>query len=1111
MRRAYSIMLNFLIVLLLLIAGAALANEDNHKTLIVGSEQDYSPFAIGDTNETASGFTVELWQAAAAENGLRYALRVGPFHQILQDFKKGKIDVLINLAQSDERRLFADFTVPTVIVQGAIFVRNGKSDIHAEADLARQSIIVLNADLWHDYAYSKGWRKQLVPVNTAEEGFKLLASGQHDAILLSKLVGLQTLKKLQLSHIKALDIKVGFAQKFSFAVHKGQADLLAKINEGLALTKSSGVYDGLYEKWFGVYEEHKVTLADFLNYTIPAVLIILGLEGFSAYKRAIERKASAKKLEESHNLLKTIIDTTPMRIFWKDTQSRYLGCNSVFAKDAGMQHPDDLLGKDDYLMGWKAQAELYRADDQAVMQSGIPKIFYDEPQTTPDGKQIWLRTSKVPLRDKDNGKIIGLLGLYEDITEHKQVEESLRKLSLAVDQSPHSIVITDLDAIIEYVNPAFSAETGYNADEVIGQNPHILNSGKTPKQSITDLWETLLRGDIWRGELINRRKDGSEYIEFAIITPIRQPNGDITHYLSIKENITERKQAEAALRIAAIAFEAQEGMIITDTEHNILQVNQAFTNITGYTREEVIGQKVSLLKSGRHDDAFYDAMWTSINNTGTWQGEIWNRRKNGEVYPEWITITSVKGDDEKITHYVSTMTDITLRKTAENEIQRLAFFDSLTQLPNRRLLLDRLEKAQATSARNKIYGALLFLDLDNFKNLNDTLGHDMGDELLKQVAQRLTACMRANDTVARLGGDEFVVMLENLSDTVEDSASLAKTIGEKVLATLNEPYQLVNHAYHSTPSIGITLFIDHSNSIDDLLKHADIAMYEAKAAGRNTLCFFDPAMQAMINARAEMETDLHQALNKQQFLLYFQAQRNAQLQLIGVESLLRWKHPKRGLLLPQEFLTLAEESGLILPIGLWVLESTCKQMRLWENNPETQHLRISVNISLRQFQQIDFVERALKIVEKTGINPEHLTLELTESMLHSNIDDAIIKMQTLKKIGIHFSLDNFGIGYASLFHLTQLPLDQLKINQSLISNIGTEERNALIVQTIIAMAHSLSLEVLAEGIATEDQFTFLKLNGCSVYQGPLLGQPQAINDFENSSFEATNKLSVMAN
>jgi diguanylate cyclase (GGDEF)-like protein/PAS domain S-box-containing protein len=1091
----YQIILNPLLITLLLSPAVTQADKGTDRPWVVGSEQDYPPLAIGNTDESAGGFSIELWKAVARESNINYTIQIRPFHEILQKFKEGKIDILINLAESDERRRFADFTVPTVVVQGALFVRKQDLSIRSEADLAGKSIIVVNADRAHDYALSKGWQKQLVLVDRVETGFKRLASKQDHVLLVNKLVGMQTLDKLKISSIKALNLKSGFSQKFAFAVHKDNADLLARINEGLALTKANGQYDSVYEKWLGVYEDTSISLQHLFIYLIPIVMVFLGIIFIVFYQRLSERRVTVKKLEEAHNLLKTIIDTAPLRIFWKDTNSCYLGCNPAFAKDAGAALPEDIIGKDDYQLAWKEQAGRYRADDRKIMISGRSRISYDEPQTTPDRQQIWLRTSKIPLRNHNN-KIIGVLGIYEDITRQKEIETALRKLFLAVEQSPSSIIICDLNAKIEYVNPAFSRETGYSLSEALGQNPRFLSAGKTPQETYNAMWAALKEGEAWQGELINRRKDGSEYIESALISPVRQADNHISHYLAIKENISRRKQAEAELRIAAVAFEAQEGMVITDAERIIIRINHAFTHITGYTAQEAVGQRLTLLKSGRHSQAFYSTMWASIQDIGSWQGEVWSRRKNGEIYPEWLTLTAVNGEDGKPIHYVGTMTDITLRKAAEDEIERLAFFDPLTQLPNRRLLLDRLQKALIASARSAKYGALLFIDLDNFKNLNDTLGHDMGDALLQQVAQRLTFCMRESDTVARQGGDEFVVMLVDLGATPEEAAALAKIIGEKIITTLNQPYRLAAQYYYSTPSIGIALFIHPLNTMEDLLKQADIAMYRAKAAGRNTLRFFDPQMQAEVNARSLLTENLHHALEENQLKPYFHMQVNRDHKIIGAEILLRWEHPEHGLISPLEFISLAEETGLIVSIGHWVLQTACTQLKRWTDNPQAQHLHLTINISTRQFHHAGFVEEVAAILKNTAINPDLLKLELTENVIRNNIEESIIKMQLLKKMGLHFSLDDFGTGYSSLSYLTQLPLDQLKIDKSFIHNIGVKTSDAIIIQTIIAMANNLGIEVIAEGVETEEQRSFLELHGCLACQGYLFGMPVPLIEFE---------------
>jgi diguanylate cyclase (GGDEF)-like protein/PAS domain S-box-containing protein len=577
-----------------------------------------------------------------------------------------------------------------------------------------------------------------------------------------------------------------------------------------------------------------------------------------------------------------------------------------------------------------------------------------------------------------------------------------------------------------------------------------------------------------------------------------------THFLGeqklAQDKLTQLTlRAEAAnidLRVAAIAFEAQEGMFITDADSVILRINQAFTDITGYTAEEVVGQTPHLLRSGRHDAKFYADMQASLQLRRSWKGEIWNRRKNGDIHPEWLTITAVTNEKGMLSHYVTTITDISQRKAAEEEIQRLAFYDSLTQLPNRRLLLDRLQHALASSARNDRMGALLFLDLDNFKVLNDTLGHDKGDLLLQQVAHRLVACVREGDSVARLGGDEFVIVLEDLSLIAHEAAAQAENVGEKILATLNTPYDLAGQKYHNTPSIGVTLFWGHLNSVDELMKYADLAMYEAKKAGRFTLRFFDPRMQASITARAELEKDLRDGLLQNQFLLYYQPQVDAAGRITGAEALLRWQQPQRGMVCPNEFIPLAEETGLILPLGLRILDSACQQLVLWGQQPHTAHLSIAINVSAAQLHQTDFVEQVLASLERTGADPQKLKLELTESLLFTNVETTIAKMLVLKGRGIRFSLDDFGTGYSSLSYLKRLPIDQLKIDQSFVRDLLVDADDVAIVRTIVALATSLDLLVMAEGVETEAQRACLALQGCDAYQGFLFGSPLPSADFE---------------
>ncbi|MDI1300186.1 EAL domain-containing protein [Methylotenera sp.] len=581
--------------------------------------------------------------------------------------------------------------------------------------------------------------------------------------------------------------------------------------------------------------------------------------------------------------------------------------------------------------------------------------------------------------------------------------------------------------------------------------------------------------------------------------PMSPKGADIAimeQYADLASIAIERDRAESELKIAATAFQSQESLLITDANCIVLRVNQAFTKSTGYAADEVIGKSAYMFKSNLNPANFYVEMWDSIHKTGIWQGEVWARRKNGEVYPKWLTISAVSGKDGVVSHYVGSGIDITQRKAAEEEIRNLAFYDSLTGLPNRRLLIDRLKHALAASARSKMFGAVLFLDLDNFKTLNDTLGHDVGDLLLQQVAKRLSDTSREEDTIARIGGDEFVVILENLSDKSIEAAEHAKVICDKYLSILNESYMLSTYVCLSSPSIGVTLFTDHQSGIEELLKQADIAMYQAKKAGRNAIRFFDPKMQDAINQLVSLDRELRVAIEQQQFQLYFQVQVDITGQALGAEVLIRWIHPEHGAILPPIFIPLAEDNGLIFTIGKWVLDKACAQLKAWALNASTCNLKLSLNVSAKQFHQADFIKQVKTAITYHAINPAMLKLELTESMLLDNIEDTIKTMNILKEMGIQFSLDDFGTGYSSLQYLKQLPLTQLKIDKSFVHDIAEDSSDQAIVRTTIVMAQTLNLEVMAEGVETSEQYNVLINSGCTCFQGFLFGQPMPIEQFE---------------
>ena len=560
-------------------------------------------------------------------------------------------------------------------------------------------------------------------------------------------------------------------------------------------------------------------------------------------------------------------------------------------------------------------------------------------------------------------------------------------------------------------------------------------------------------------------------------------------------DIEQTKRLESELRLAAAAFNTQEGIMITSADGVIERVNQAFTRITGYSAEEAIGQRGSLMHSGLQDASFYEDMWQRLRHEGRWSGELWNRRKSGEVYPQSLSITEVSGDNGNPLRYVGTMVDITDRKAREREIAQLAFFDPLTDLPNRRLMKDRLQQALTACQRSKREGALMFIDIDRFKQINDTLGHDLGDALLRQAAKRLVACVREGDTVARLGGDEFVVMLPpSLSELPHASVAQATAIGEKILAAMRLPYDVGGAELRSSASIGITLFGEYSGGVDAMLKRADQAMYQAKAAGRDALRFFDEAQQAKLQGQAAIEAELRAAMTHGQLALHYQPAVDTTGRVVGAEALMRWQHPTHGLMLPDEFIAVAENSGLIIPMGLWALQTACAQLEAWAADAVMGKLNVSVNVCALQLLDADFVSQVLGVLKRHHVQPARLKLELTESVLLHDVDDTIAKMRELKSHGVGFSLDDFGTGYSSLAYLKRLPLDQLKIDRSFVNDMIAKPHDAAIVHTIIDLGRSLGLTVISEGVETRAQGELLTHMGCQAFQGRLFGMPMTADE-----------------
>jgi len=552
----------------------------------------------------------------------------------------------------------------------------------------------------------------------------------------------------------------------------------------------------------------------------------------------------------------------------------------------------------------------------------------------------------------------------------------------------------------------------------------------------------------------------------------------------------ERKSAEDELKLAASVFnENVEAIMIADRDTNILRVNPAFCRITGYSIEDIVGQPTSVLKSGRQDPEFYAGFWQALLDNGVWQGEIWNRRKDGAVIPVWQTISVVRDRFGEVDHFISIFSDISEKKMSEERIYHLAHYDALTGLPNRMSFHNEFEEALSHAKRHGRRVALLFLDLDQFKLINDASGHPAGDELLKQVALRLKQTLREEDIVARLGGDEFTVLLDDIP-SVED----VDLVAEKILQTLATPFHLDHSELVITTSIGISVFPGDGDDASTLLKNADTAMYRAKAQGRNNSQFFTAEMKTHASERLRLESAMRAALKNNEFLLHYQPQVDTLSgEIIGLEALVRWQHPERGLIPPGVFIPVAEDSGLIVPLGEWIMKEACSQYRKWQD-AGLEPVRIAVNLSGRQFVRQDLRGMVEKLLDDAGIAPGAIELELTESTIMEHVEETVETLKTLRELGVYLSIDDFGTGYSSMAYLKRFTIDKLKIDQSFVRDLATDSDDAAIVIATIAMAHALNLTVIAEGVETEEQLQFLKDHGCEQMQGYYFSRPLPVDD-----------------
>jgi diguanylate cyclase (GGDEF)-like protein/PAS domain S-box-containing protein len=678
------------------------------------------------------------------------------------------------------------------------------------------------------------------------------------------------------------------------------------------------------------------------------------------------------------------------------------------------------------------------------------------------------------------------------IRRTSELSETIKHVNLqaaALEAAANAIVITDCHGSIRWANGAFTTMTGYSKEEVVGKNPRLLKSGNQSAAYYAKLWSTISSGKVWQGEIVNKRKDGTFYTEEMTITPVTRDVGDTAdrYFIAIKQDITARKQAEKELRLTQFSVEhASDNIFWSNSQGHFVYVNKAACDSLGYSREELLSLSVPDLNPRFREEQDWPTFWEELKRQGSITFEGQNISKQGRVFPAEVTANYLEFDGQE--YSFAFVRNITERKVAEERIQSLAYNDALTGLPNRTLLRDRLTRALAGARRQKVKVALLFLDLDRFKDVNDSLGHSVGDLLLQEVAKRLKRFAREQDTVARLGGDEFLIMLTHVKD-VSDAAVAA----ERLMDAMTAEFVIQGHSLHVSCSVGISIFPEHGADAETLIKNADAAMYSAKESGRKNFRFFTDDMNAQVVERLTLESSLRRALPQEELFLVYQPQMNiATGRIIGLEALLRWQHPDLGLVPPDKFIRIAENSGLILPIGEWVLRTACSQARKWQDEG-LPAVTVAVNVSAVQFRQEGFCELIRRVLNETGLGPQYLELELTEGLLLANADVTLSVLKELKAMGLTLAIDDFGTGYSSFSYLRQFQVSKLKIDRLFIRDLAANPNDAAITSAIISMAKSLNLNVIAEGVEDEAQMSFLRTHQCDEIQGYYFSKPLAVD------------------
>ncbi|WP_462384396.1 bifunctional diguanylate cyclase/phosphodiesterase [Pseudomonas sp. Marseille-QA0892] len=798
---------------------------------------------------------------------------------------------------------------------------------------------------------------------------------------------------------------------------------------------------------------------------------------------------------------------TQQHLFSNGKLGRLLGYDEFSLVEAGQAGWDRLLHPDDRALYESLRARQQSLQPEQLLQCQVRLAHQD-------GTWRWFDVREQALVHDGDGRPSRLIGIAKDITEQIEASESLRsseqRYRLLAESISDVIFCSDALLRLNYISPSVDDMLGYTPDELLESGVGSIIANPQQMVGLTSLMARVQTGLKHPAEMVRLREevstqhmvvdclrsDGRKVPVEVRIVLMWDDAGNFQGLLGVGRDISRQRRAEKDMRMAATVFEhSTAAILVTDPAGYIVQVNRAFSRITGYQTKEILDQSPAMLTADRQQANHLKYIIGQLDISGSWEGEVWLKRRNGETYPAWVGITAVQDEEGDLVSYVCFFSDIGERKASEQRIHRLAYYDALTQLPNRTLFQDRLHTALQTSGRNGGWVALMFLDLDRFKPINDSLGHAAGDRMLKDVAQRLSGCVDQEDTVARMGGDEFTLLLR-AAETRENALTRAIHVAERILASLSRAFVLEGREFFVSASIGIALSPQDGNELSQLMKNADTAMYHAKEMGKNNFQFYQADMNARALERLELESDLRHALDNGQFQLYYQPQLSGDgRRLTGVEALLRWQHPSRGFVSPAEFVPVLEELGLVVQVGDWALAEACTQLKAWHSR-KVRVPKVSVNLSARQFGDGHLSTRIARILETSGLPPSCLELELTESILMHDIGETLALLDGLKQLGLCIAVDDFGTGYSSLNYLKQFPIDVLKIDRSFVDGLPDGEQDAQIARAIIAMAHSLNLTVIAEGVETQAQLDFLREHGCDEVQGFLFGKPMPADHIE---------------